>query len=235
MAVMPPGTTELLARLVEIDSVNPALVPGGAGESAIAAFVAEWARAAGLEADILQATPGRPSVVVRARGRDTGRTLLLCGHTDTVNVEGMDAPFAAQDRGRPAVRTRRVRHEGGARRRADRLSRRGGARSCGRRRRRGRRRRGACERRRPGDPRGGAGRRGDRHRADRDGARRRAPRVRVVGGRGDRHVPHTAHGRTSASMRSSRRGLSSRRSADSTETSMRVATRSSAGRLSTLP
>ena len=92
-------TTDLLARLVEIDSVNPALVPGGAGEAAIAAFVAEWARAAGLEADVLEATPGRPSVVVRARGRGGGRTLLLCGHTDTVNVEGMDAPFAPRIEG----------------------------------------------------------------------------------------------------------------------------------------
>ena len=97
--MVPPETTELLARLVEIDSVNPALVPGGAGESAIAAFVAEWASAAGLEADVLEATPGRPSVVVRARGRDAGRTLLLCGHTDTVNVEGMDAPFAPRIEG----------------------------------------------------------------------------------------------------------------------------------------
>jgi acetylornithine deacetylase len=90
---MPRETTELLARLVEIDSVNPALVPGGAGEAAMAAFIVEWASAAGLEATVLEATPGRPSVVVRARGRGGGRTLLLCGHTDTVNVEGMDAPF----------------------------------------------------------------------------------------------------------------------------------------------
>ena len=35
-----PETTELLETLVAIDSVNPALVPGGAGETAIAAFVA---------------------------------------------------------------------------------------------------------------------------------------------------------------------------------------------------
>ncbi|MGH2943282.1 MAG: acetylornithine deacetylase, partial [Solirubrobacteraceae bacterium] len=34
--------TRLLADLVAIDSVNPALVPGAAGEAAIAAFVAAW-------------------------------------------------------------------------------------------------------------------------------------------------------------------------------------------------
>lgn len=91
--------TELLSRLVEIDSVNPALVPGGAGEGAIAAFVAAWAEANGLDAELLEATPGRPSVVVRARGRGGGGTLLLCGHTDTVSVEGMDAPFTPRVEG----------------------------------------------------------------------------------------------------------------------------------------
>src|SRR3954447_7275219 len=41
---------ELLKQLVAIDSVNSSLVPGGAGESAAAAFIAEWAADAGLEA-----------------------------------------------------------------------------------------------------------------------------------------------------------------------------------------
>jgi acetylornithine deacetylase len=83
---------ELTSRMVAIDSVNPSLVPGGAGEAEMARFVVEWARAAGLEADVLEATPGRPSVVVRARGEGGGRTLLLCAHTDTVGVEGMADP-----------------------------------------------------------------------------------------------------------------------------------------------
>ncbi|MDX6677236.1 MAG: acetylornithine deacetylase, partial [Solirubrobacteraceae bacterium] len=56
-------------------------------------YVADWAHAAGLAVDVLEATPGRPSVVCRARGTGGGRTLLLCGHLDTVNVEGMEAPF----------------------------------------------------------------------------------------------------------------------------------------------
>jgi acetylornithine deacetylase len=38
---------DLLARLVAIDSVNPSLVRGGAGESEIAAFIATWAGAGG--------------------------------------------------------------------------------------------------------------------------------------------------------------------------------------------
>jgi acetylornithine deacetylase len=84
----------LTSDLVAIDSVNPSLVPGGAGEGEIAAFVAAWARAAGLEAEVLEETSGRPSVVVRARGRGAGRTLLLCAHLDTVGVDGMTDPHA---------------------------------------------------------------------------------------------------------------------------------------------
>ena len=83
---------ELLSALVAIDSVNPSLVAGGAGEAEIAGFIEGWARDAGLEAERLEATPGRPTVIVRAPGSGGGRTLLLCGHTDTVNVEGMTDP-----------------------------------------------------------------------------------------------------------------------------------------------
>jgi acetylornithine deacetylase len=84
----------LTSRLVAADSVNPSLVPDGAGEREVAGAVVEWARAAGLEARVLEETPGRPSVLVRARGRGGGRTLLLCGHIDTVTVEGMTDPHA---------------------------------------------------------------------------------------------------------------------------------------------
>ena len=83
---------DLISRLVAIDSVNPALVPGGAGEPEIARFVAAWAEANGLAAEWLEATPGRPSVVVRKREPARGKTLMLCAHLDTVGVEGMADP-----------------------------------------------------------------------------------------------------------------------------------------------
>jgi acetylornithine deacetylase len=79
----------LTSALVAIDSVNPALVEGGAGEREIAAYVASWAREAGLEVEELSGP--RPSVIVRSDA--PGRSLLLCGHLDTVGVEGMTDPF----------------------------------------------------------------------------------------------------------------------------------------------
>jgi acetylornithine deacetylase len=90
---------ELVSRLVAIDSVNPSLVQGGAGEGEIAAFVAGWARDNGLEAQVLEETRGRPSVIVRAPGSGNGPTLLLCGHLDTVNVEGMADPHVPRVEG----------------------------------------------------------------------------------------------------------------------------------------
>jgi acetylornithine deacetylase len=84
----------LLSDLVRIDSVNPSLVDGGAGEGAIAAFVAGWASDHRLEVEWFEETAGRPSVVVRSRGAGGGRTLLLCGHTDTVSLDGVVEPLA---------------------------------------------------------------------------------------------------------------------------------------------
>jgi acetylornithine deacetylase len=86
----------LLRDLVAIDSVNPSLVPGAAGERAIAGYVREWAAHAGLSAEVVEDTPGRPSVVVRGGEATGGRTLMLCAHLDTVGVGGMDDPLGAR-------------------------------------------------------------------------------------------------------------------------------------------
>ena len=84
---------QLLHDLVAIDSINPDLVPGAAGEAAIAAYIADWLRAAGLEVHIQEVRPGRPNVIGIARGAGGGRSLLLNGHVDTVGVAGMSEPF----------------------------------------------------------------------------------------------------------------------------------------------
>src|SRR4051795_2968542 len=67
---------ELVSALVAIDSVNPDLVPGGAGEEEVASYVAEWMRDAGLDVEVDEAAPGRPSVVGTARGSGGGRSLM---------------------------------------------------------------------------------------------------------------------------------------------------------------
>jgi len=83
---------ELLKQLVAIDSINPSLVPGGAGESEIAKFVASWLERAGLEVTIDEPSSGRPSVVGILRGSGGGRSLMLNAHLDTVGVAGMEHP-----------------------------------------------------------------------------------------------------------------------------------------------
>ncbi len=87
------STIRLLAELVAIDSVNPSLVSGGAGEERIARAIAAQMRASGLEVEVTDAAPGRPNVVGVLEGRAPGRTLMLCGHMDTVGVAGMQSPF----------------------------------------------------------------------------------------------------------------------------------------------
>ena len=83
---------ELLQQLVAIDSINPDLVPGGAGEENIARFIAGWFHQAGLEVVWDEAVPGRPNVIGIARGTGGGRSLLLNAHMDTVGVVGMERP-----------------------------------------------------------------------------------------------------------------------------------------------
>jgi acetylornithine deacetylase len=85
--------TELTKQLVAIDSVNPDLVPGGAGEREIAKFVASWLEGAGLEVESEEIAPGRFNVVGIARGSGGGRSLLLNAHMDTVGTAGMESPL----------------------------------------------------------------------------------------------------------------------------------------------
>ncbi len=81
---------ELLKRLVAIDSVNPDLVPGGAGEKAIGDFCGAWLGERGFEVHRLEEHPGRPSIVGVAKGSGGGRSLMFNGHYDTVTLAGYD-------------------------------------------------------------------------------------------------------------------------------------------------
>ena len=88
----------ILKSLVEIESVNPTLVPGGAGERGIAEHLLSVFRAEGITANLEEVSPGRFNVVAAVRGANPGPRLLLNGHLDTVSVEGMTAPFKALEK-----------------------------------------------------------------------------------------------------------------------------------------
>ena len=86
----------LLRQLVSIDSINPSLVPGGAGEGTLARFVAGWFRQHGIDASLEEvAATGRPNVIAIADGGRPGRTIILNAHLDTVGVAAMEDPFSA--------------------------------------------------------------------------------------------------------------------------------------------
>jgi len=99
-------TLALLCDLIAIDSVNPGLVPGAAGERAISEAIAHELRALGADVQLTEIAPDRWNVVGVLQGRAPGRTLMLCGHSDTVGVEGMTAPFT------PIVREGRIHGRG---------------------------------------------------------------------------------------------------------------------------
>jgi acetylornithine deacetylase len=91
-------TIRLLQQLIAIDSVNPALVSGARGEADVAMAIARECRAIGLDTTIAEAAPGRPNVVGVLEGRAPGRSLMFCGHIDTVGVAGMTRPFDPEER-----------------------------------------------------------------------------------------------------------------------------------------
>jgi acetylornithine deacetylase len=91
-------TLRLLKQLIAIDSVNPSLVPGAAGEAGIARALVEELRSAGLATEVQHAAADRPNVVGVLEGRAPGRSLMFCGHVDTVGVAGMTRPFDPAER-----------------------------------------------------------------------------------------------------------------------------------------
>jgi acetylornithine deacetylase len=91
---------DLAQRLIAIDSVNPTLVPGGAGEHEIARFLERWAVENGLACRVIASPDGRPNLVIGDVAAVAGqaavpgsRILMLCGHLDTVGLGSMTAPL----------------------------------------------------------------------------------------------------------------------------------------------
>jgi acetylornithine deacetylase len=87
---------QTLADLVRIPSVNPDLVPGAGGEEELARSIAGRLRnTPGIEVELQEAAPHRPNVIATV-GNDSGRTLMLNGHIDTVTLEGMTEPLSGR-------------------------------------------------------------------------------------------------------------------------------------------
>lgn len=84
---------EILSELIRIDSVNPTLVPGGAGEQAIAEFLSGFLRSEGIPSQLQQIAPGRFNLLAVVQGASPGPRVLLNGHLDTVGFAGMKQPL----------------------------------------------------------------------------------------------------------------------------------------------
>jgi acetylornithine deacetylase/succinyl-diaminopimelate desuccinylase-like protein len=78
------AAADLITRLVAIDSVTPWLIPGGAGEAAIARWITGWLADLPLDVRTEEVEPGRPNLIATLRGTGGGRSLCINAHTDTV-------------------------------------------------------------------------------------------------------------------------------------------------------
>ncbi|MBM6400901.1 M20/M25/M40 family metallo-hydrolase [Phycicoccus sonneratiae] len=86
---------QLTAALVALDSVNPGLVPGAAGEAGVVQHLRSRLAASGFETTVHHPAghPDRPSLLAVGPAGPPGPTVVLTGHVDTVGVAGMDDPF----------------------------------------------------------------------------------------------------------------------------------------------
>lgn len=82
---------EVLQLLVGTPSVNPVLAPDeGHNEKRIAERAVEWFQQQGVKAWVDEVQPGRCNAVAEVGAGQ--RTLVLCGHIDTVATSGMTIP-----------------------------------------------------------------------------------------------------------------------------------------------
>lgn len=89
----------LLTRLVAIDSVNPSLVGGAAGERTIAAETVRLMRETGLGAWTDEFAPGRCNAIGKLAGSGGGKSLMLNAHVDTVGLGASAAPLVLRVEG----------------------------------------------------------------------------------------------------------------------------------------
>jgi acetylornithine deacetylase/succinyl-diaminopimelate desuccinylase-like protein len=89
--------TDLLSRLIQLDTTNP---PGN--ETAAAELLREYLEASGVECELFARVPERASLVARIRGTGDGPSLMLLSHTDVVLADPTEwsvPPFSGEVRG----------------------------------------------------------------------------------------------------------------------------------------
>ena len=77
---------ELIKTLVQI----PSYMTVEGGETRVAEKILEIALSEGLEGRLEEVTKGRSNVEIILKGQGEGKTILFCGHMDTVNTDGME-------------------------------------------------------------------------------------------------------------------------------------------------
>lgn len=84
-----------LNDLVKINSVNPSLEQGGAGERDIGNYIHNALLSLGFDSTIETLAPKRVNIIGKRKGTGNGKSLMLNAHMDTVGVLGMADPFEA--------------------------------------------------------------------------------------------------------------------------------------------
>ncbi len=88
--------TDLLSRLIRVDTTNP---PGN--ETAAAELLRDYLEPNGVECELYARVPERANLVARIRGRGEGPSLLFLGHTDVVLADAGEwsvPPFSGEVR-----------------------------------------------------------------------------------------------------------------------------------------
>ncbi|HEY8028861.1 MAG TPA: M20/M25/M40 family metallo-hydrolase [Gaiellaceae bacterium] len=89
--------TDLLSRLIQVDTTNP---PGN--ETAAAELLRDYLEANGVACELYARVPERANLVARIPGTGDGPSLLLLGHTDVVLADPSEwsvPPFSGEVRG----------------------------------------------------------------------------------------------------------------------------------------
>jgi acetylornithine deacetylase len=91
---------EILARLVQIESVNPRFSDNGRGERGVAEWIVQFCERHRLEHEVQPVVDGRANVLTWVTGREPSTLLLFEAHMDTMPAPGWTLdPFGAERRG----------------------------------------------------------------------------------------------------------------------------------------